>query len=59
MLGEQGIAADLCGANVPMVVETTLANNIDQICQDFEPEGLTRVTISGPGESPPRPRAPS
>ena len=39
MLGDQGIAADLCGANVPNVVETVLTDNIDQICQDFEPEG--------------------
>ncbi|MEM6290647.1 MAG: hypothetical protein AAGA54_05255, partial [Myxococcota bacterium] len=39
MLGERGITADLCGANVPMVVEQVLTDNIDQICQDFEPEG--------------------
>ncbi len=39
MLGEQGIAADLCGANVPMVVETVLTDSIDQLCQDFQPEG--------------------
>ncbi|MCR9164725.1 MAG: hypothetical protein ACE37F_33895 [Nannocystaceae bacterium] len=39
MLGEQGITADLCGANVPMVVEQVLTDNVDQICQDFEPEG--------------------
>lgn len=39
MLGDQGIAADLCGANVPQVVEAALTDNIDQICQDFEPEG--------------------
>ncbi|MGH1346851.1 MAG: hypothetical protein ACRBN8_35110 [Nannocystales bacterium] len=39
MLGDQGITADLCGANIPMVVETVLTDSIDQICQDFEPEG--------------------
>ncbi len=39
MLGEQGITADLCGANIPMVVETVLTESIDQICQDFEPAG--------------------
>lgn len=39
MLGERGIAADLCGANIPMVVEGVLNDSIDQICQDFEPEG--------------------
>ncbi len=39
MLGERGITADLCGANVPTVVESVLTDNVDQICQDFEPEG--------------------
>lgn len=39
MLGDQGITADLCGANIPAVVETVLTDSIDQICQDFEPEG--------------------
>lgn len=39
MLGDQGIGSDLCGANVPQVVETVLTDSVDQICQDFEPAG--------------------
>lgn len=39
LLGERGITADLCGANVPAVVEGVLTDNIDEICQEFEPAG--------------------
>lgn len=39
LLGDQGVTADLCGANVPVVVEDVLNDRIDQICQAFQPEG--------------------
>ena len=39
LLGERGITADLCGANVPTVVEQVLTDNVDEICQNFEPAG--------------------
>lgn len=38
-IGDNGVAVDLCGANVPNVVDSVLNNDIDLACQDFEPEG--------------------
>lgn len=38
-LGDNGVFADLCSANVPQTVRMAIEDRVDQICQDFEPQG--------------------
>ena len=38
-LGDNGVFADLCTANVPQTVRGAIEDRVDQICQDFDPEG--------------------
>jgi hypothetical protein len=39
LLGSNGYTANVCNADVPMIVQTALTESIDLACQNFEPEG--------------------